>query len=197
MTEARHVRGARAGEILGAARELLEETGYDGLRMRTLAERLGIKAPSLYTHFISKQALENALIAIGLAEQGDAAAAALRGAAPEDEIAVLWGAYRAWALRNPALHTLIASRALDRDDPDVVAAEQPGREMARHAARGDAAASIAFWAFAYGMIALELNDRVPPGNDLDAVWATGLRGLASTLPPTGQADADADARTSA
>jgi AcrR family transcriptional regulator len=185
--------GSRAGEILSAARELLEETGYDGLRMRMLAERLGIKAPSLYTHFASKHALENALIAVGLREQSEAAAAALRDTAPEAEMTTLWAAYRAWALRNPALHTLIASRALDRDDPGVVAAEQPGRAMVLRAARGDAAAAVAFWAFAYGMIALELNDRVPPGRDLDAVWVTGLRGLASTLPPAGQADAKTSA----
>jgi AcrR family transcriptional regulator len=183
MTEARQPLGPRAEEILRAARELLEETGYDGLRMRMLADRLGIKAPSLYTHFRSKRDLENALIAVGLEEQGRVAAEELRDVAAEDEITVLWGAYRRWALRNPALHTLIASRALDRDDPDVVAAERPGAEMVRRSTRGDRSVAIAFWAFAYGMIALELNDRVPPGGDLDAAWATGLRGLTSTLPP--------------
>ena len=124
-----------------------------------------------------------ALIAVGLREQAGAAEAALRDAAAGEEIPVLWSAYRAWALRNPALHKLIASRALDRDDPDVVAAELPGRELVLRSARGDRAAAVAFWAFAYGLIALELNARVPPGSDLDAVWATGLRGLASTLPP--------------
>jgi AcrR family transcriptional regulator len=186
MTEARQPLGPRAVEILRTARALLEDAGYDGLRMRLLAERLGIKAPSLYTHFASKRDLENALIAIGLTEQAETAAAAVRDVAPEDQMAALWGAYRRWALQNPALHTLVASRALDRDDPDVVAAERPGREMVLRAARGDGAAAVAFWAFAFGMIALELNDRVPPGRDLDAVWATGLRGLAATLPPADQ-----------
>jgi AcrR family transcriptional regulator len=169
--------GSRAEEVLRAARELLEEHGHDGLRMRLLAERLGIKAPTLYGHFASKRDLENALIAIGLQEQAQAAADALGDAAPEEEPGRMWSGYRAWALRNPALHQLIGARALDRDDPAVVAAEQPGAEMARRAARGDRPTALASWAFAYGMVALELNGRIPPGQDLDAIWRTGLARL--------------------
>jgi AcrR family transcriptional regulator len=181
MHEARGL-GSRAEEVLQAARELLEERGHDGLRMRLLADKLGIKAPTLYAHFRNKAAVENKLIAIGLVEQADAAAAALAGTPPEDAVEKMWAAYRGWALRNPALHLLIASRSLDRGDPAVIAAERPGADMVLRSARGDATAAIAFWAFAYGLIALELNERVPPGYDLDGVWSTGLRGLVSTLP---------------
>jgi AcrR family transcriptional regulator len=172
--------GARAEEVLRAARELLEERGHDGLRMRLLAARLGVKAPTLYGHFASKRDLENALIARGLTEQAEAAAEALGDTAPEDGPAQMWGGYRAWALRNPALHQLIGARALDREDPAVVAAERPGAEMVLRAARGDRPTAIASWAFAYGMVALELNDRVPPGQDLDAVWRVGLARLAGS-----------------
>jgi AcrR family transcriptional regulator len=176
MHEARGL-GSRGEEVLQAARELLEERGHDGLRMRLLADRLGIKAPTLYAHFASKRDLENALIALGLQEQGQAAADALGETPPAQGLERLWSAYRAWALRNPALHRLIGARALDRDDPEVVAAERPGAELVLAAAGGDRPTAIAFWAFAYGMVALELNDRVPPGADLDAVWAAGLARL--------------------
>jgi AcrR family transcriptional regulator len=177
MHEARGL-GSRAEEVLQAARELLEERGHDGLRMRLLADRLGIKAPTLYAHFAGKRDLENALIALGLDEQARAAADALGDTPPEEGLAALWAGYRAWALRNPALHQLIGARALDRDDPAVVAAERPGADLVLRAAGGDRPMAIAFWAFAYGMVALELNDRVPPGQDLDAVWAAGLARLA-------------------
>jgi AcrR family transcriptional regulator len=170
--------GARAEEVLRAARALLEERGHDGLRMRLLADRLGIKAPTLYAHFRNKRDLENALIAIGLQEQAAAAADALGDTPPEEGLERMWAGYRAWALRNPALHQLIGARALDRSDPAVVAAERPGAEMVLRAAHGDRPTAIAFWAFAYGMVALEINDRVPPGQDLDAVWAAGLARLA-------------------
>jgi AcrR family transcriptional regulator len=173
----------RAQEILRAARALLEERGADGLRMRPLADRLGVKAPSLYKHFASKRQVENALIATGLQEQADAQKREVAAAAPEEEIAALWDAYRRWALENPALHTLVASRALDRDDPAVAAAERPGIENVLRTTRGETKAALAFWAFAYGMVALEINERFPSGQDLDAVWDVGLRGIASTLPP--------------
>jgi len=42
---------------------------------------------------------------------------------------------------------------------------------------GDPDLARAAWAFAHGMIMLELNERFPPGVDLDA-WQAGLRGFA-------------------
>ena len=41
---------------------LLNEAGLDGVSLRKLAERLGIKAPSLYWHFADKSALQAAVI---------------------------------------------------------------------------------------------------------------------------------------
>ena len=43
--------------MLGAALELLDEVGVDGLSMRRLAERLGVKAASLYWHVRNKEEL--------------------------------------------------------------------------------------------------------------------------------------------
>ncbi|GAT70166.1 tetR family transcriptional regulator [Planomonospora sphaerica] len=60
----------RAAQIVSAARELLEEEGRDALTMRALADRLGIRAPSLYKHFPDKAAVEAALIERGLMEIG-------------------------------------------------------------------------------------------------------------------------------
>jgi len=40
-------------QIVTAALELLDEVGFEGLSTRALAERLGIKGPSLYWHFRS------------------------------------------------------------------------------------------------------------------------------------------------
>ncbi|GAA3442442.1 TetR/AcrR family transcriptional regulator [Planomonospora venezuelensis] len=71
----------RAAQIVSAARALLEEEGRDALTMRALADRLGIRAPSLYKHFPDKAAVEAALVEQGLAEMGAALYAALEGAA--------------------------------------------------------------------------------------------------------------------
>ncbi len=44
-------------QIVRAALELLDEVGFEGLTMRNLAHKLGIKAASLYWHVRSKQEL--------------------------------------------------------------------------------------------------------------------------------------------
>jgi TetR/AcrR family tetracycline transcriptional repressor len=44
-------------QIVQAALDLLDEVGFDGLTMRSLAQKLGIKAASLYWHMRDKQEL--------------------------------------------------------------------------------------------------------------------------------------------
>ena len=44
-------------QIVQAALDLLDEVGFDGLTMRSLASKLGIQAASLYWHLRSKQEL--------------------------------------------------------------------------------------------------------------------------------------------
>jgi hypothetical protein len=41
---------------------------------------------------------------------------------------------------------------------------------------GDPDRARATWAFAHGMVMLELTDRFPAGADLDAAWRVGLAG---------------------
>lgn len=45
------------GQVIQAALRLLDEVGFDRLTMRGLADRLGVKAASLYWHIRSKQEL--------------------------------------------------------------------------------------------------------------------------------------------
>ena len=49
--------------ILDQALELFAARGYDAVSVGEIAEAVGIKAPSLYNHFPSKQAIFDALIA--------------------------------------------------------------------------------------------------------------------------------------
>ena len=54
--------------IARTALTLLTETGLDGLTMRLLADRLGVRAPTLYWHVRSKQHLLDAMAAVMFAE---------------------------------------------------------------------------------------------------------------------------------
>jgi hypothetical protein len=59
--------------------------------MLRLADRLGIRAPSIYKHLPDKQALENAPIAAGFEEQ---AAAFEQALATDDALGAITASYR-------------------------------------------------------------------------------------------------------
>lgn len=160
----------RQQEIVDTARRLLSGEGADGLTLGRVARELGIKTPSLYKHFESKRHLDAVLIGDGLT----AAAEALEAAGPDlDAIA---GAYRRFALDNPQLYRLINDRPLPRDLlPDGVEARAAAPLLA---AVGDPDLARSVWAFAHGMVSLELADRFPPGADLDAAWAAAIAAFA-------------------
>jgi AcrR family transcriptional regulator len=168
----------RAREIVAAARELLEEEGYDALSMRRLGEKLGIQAPSLYKHLPDKQALETALIAAGFEEWG---AAFEKAAAEQDPLVALVAAYRDFARAHPHLYRLMTERPLDRDRIPAGLEERTAAPIVA-AAGGDGDLARAMWAFAHGMTILELNDRFPGDADLDAAWKRGVEALAHYRP---------------
>jgi AcrR family transcriptional regulator len=165
-------------EIVAVAAEALAQDGAAGLSMRRVADRLGVTAGALYNHVPDKRTLEDLLIADGLRDQGARLSRAIDGA--DDRVTALAVAARAFALDHPHLYRLMTSRDMDRDGP-IGPAEQVASEPVREALGGPPPARIAFWAFAHGMISLELNDRFPPGADVDEAWRVGLAGLRTQL----------------
>jgi AcrR family transcriptional regulator len=161
----------RAQEIVAAARALLEEEGAEALSMRRIADRLGIRAPSIYKHLPDKHALESALISIGLEELADAFEVAL---ADDDPLVAVAAAYRRYGQEHPHLYRLMTEQALDRDllAPGV---EERAAAPTLRIVGGDPDAARALWAFAHGMTILELNRRFPAGADLDTAWERGLQ----------------------
>ncbi|MGR6970095.1 TetR/AcrR family transcriptional regulator [Streptomyces cynarae] len=164
----------RAREIVAAARTLLEESGPAALTMRTLADHLGIKAPSLYKHFPDKHAVEAELIAQML----DETAAALEAAetrAP-GSLQALAEAYRTYALAHPHLYCLATERPLPRASLPSGLEDRAALPLLR-ACAGDLDRARATWAFAHGMVILEIHGRFPQDADLEAAWKRGLQAL--------------------
>jgi len=58
--------GTRRSLIVAAAIALLAERGYEGIDMRTLASHVGLKAPTLYNYYSSKDELLAAAIEFGM-----------------------------------------------------------------------------------------------------------------------------------
>ena len=170
---------ARAQAIVGAARQILEREGADGLTMRRLGEAVGIRAPSLYKHFPDKAAVEIALIEDGFAEIAERFVDAM--AKGEDPLLDLATAYRTFAQAHPHLYRLMTVGPLPRERL------RPGVEARAAApivqAVGDPNLARAVWAFAHGMVILELDGRFPAGADLDAAWAAGLTAFGAGGPP--------------
>ena len=143
--------------------------------MRHIAERLGIRAPSLYKHVPDKQALEAAIISAGFEEQAALFEQALEQS-PDDPLDALAAAYRAFARSHPHLYRLMTDRPLPRERlvPGIEA--RAGLPIYRAAGENPDLARAA-WAFAHGMTILELNQRFPDGADLDAAWRAGIQAI--------------------
>jgi AcrR family transcriptional regulator len=170
----------RAREIVAAARELLEAQGVEALTMRRLADRLGIRAPSLYKHLPSKEALEAAVISVGFEESAERFEAAV-ASDPRRPLRAIAAAYRSFAREHPHLYRLMNERPLRRHllEPGVEArAAAPLLSVVGSLDRARAA-----WAFAHGMAMLEMNGRFPPGADLDAAWNEGVRAIERLAAP--------------
>src|SRR5258705_3528718 len=59
---------AARDRLLLAATQLLEEAGGGAVSTREITERAGVRAPTLYHHFGSKQALLDAVVSHGFKE---------------------------------------------------------------------------------------------------------------------------------
>jgi AcrR family transcriptional regulator len=174
----------RQGQIAAVARALLDAEGPGALTMRRIADALGIKAPSLYKHIPDKTALEALVVADGFAELSDVleAAAADATAGPQAHaagpLAAIAAAYRGFGVTHPHLYRLMNYQPLRRDllPPGLEArAAFPLAAAADH----DEARARAMWAFAHGMVSLEIDGRFPPDTDIAEAWRAGLRAFAN------------------
>jgi AcrR family transcriptional regulator len=164
-------RTPRAIEIVATARHILEDEGPTALTMRRIADEMGIQAPSLYKHFSSKSTVEMALIEDALFEFGEVSHRALHQPRSMTPIDSLLAVYRRYCLSHSNLYRLCTSGHLDRDSLPVGLEEWAGNPW--FVVTGDASLAQALWSFAHGMLILEMDERYPPGSDLDRTWEAG------------------------
>jgi AcrR family transcriptional regulator len=165
----------RRAELVQAAGRLLDAEGPEALTMRRLADALGIRAPSLYKHLPGgKDDLHRALVVEALTELGERMQAAVD--AEPGSLAAVARAYRRYALDRPHRYRLLTDVPLPAGD-DVRGAELEARGPLDAVLGLDEHRGRALWAFAHGMVDLELRGRFPAGADLDAAWAAGVAGF--------------------
>jgi len=154
--------------IVDAGRDLLELGGPSKVTMQAVADRVGVRAPSLYKRVRDRDALLQ-LIADATVDDLGARLAASDGA-----LAELARTYRAFAKRHPEGFRLMyavsgSADALRRASEPVLAAARDA-VGAEHAL--DEARLLVAWAT--GFINMELAGAFRLGGDVDAAFAYGL-----------------------
>jgi AcrR family transcriptional regulator len=181
--------------ILRAARQLLEECGLDALTMQAVAERVGVRAPSLYKHVPDRAGLVQAVIDDVLADLVAALAVVRPGTDPRADLRRVARRYRAFVRANPAGYALLFTAPVAGASIDEVALADVGRPIvgatARLVGEGEAlplARTIVAWA--HGFVSMEQAGAFRLGGDLEVAYSTGLEVILDGIsgranPPSG------------
>jgi AcrR family transcriptional regulator len=168
---------ARQEQIVDAAERIVAAGGHGALTMAEVAARLGIKAPSVYKHFSGREELLAHVVERGMRRQSEQLEAA------EPTLVGYADAYRRFAMSNPELYRLMTDRPLPRDRLPAGLEQRAAAPVV--GALADTGLARAAWAFAHGMVSLELAGRFPGDADLDAAWRAGVDAFARAAPAAG------------
>ncbi|MBW8800580.1 MAG: TetR/AcrR family transcriptional regulator [Streptomyces sp.] len=118
--------GPKAGldppAVVTAGAGLADEVGFTNLTMGMLAERVGVRTPSLYKHVGGQEDLNRRIADRALGEAADAVGAAFQGHAGRDALAA---AARAFVLAHPGRYAAtIGTEPSGPGDPLAVAGQR-------------------------------------------------------------------------
>ena len=113
--------GLTPEKVVAEAAALVDERGIHALSLAPLAERLGVRVPSLYKHVGGLDDLHRRLALAGLRDLTEVLAAATVGRSGGDALRACATAWRAYAREHPGRYAAI-QRAPDRADAELAAA---------------------------------------------------------------------------
>ncbi|MFD2455769.1 TetR/AcrR family transcriptional regulator [Corynebacterium mendelii] len=171
-------RSRRAEEIIAVARELTEEIGWESLTMRILADRVGIKAPSLYKHTANKDELRALLTIDSLLNVGYA----MWATEHEDgsyRLRDLVMTFRQAAVSHPELYRLvmtgsISCEALQKGQwRQLLVETSQWLNVPLSSIAPNRMIAYAVWSSAYGLATLETNRSLDDSDgEATKVWNT-------------------------
>ncbi|MEU8241172.1 TetR/AcrR family transcriptional regulator [Actinoplanes missouriensis] len=173
-------------EIITAARAILEADGLDRLTMQAVAERVGVRAPSLYKRVRNREALISLVAKATVEDLGAQLHAVPRTADPRADLAELARAFRSFAHARPAGYRLILGwtpEAVPTDTDMLAEASAPVLEVTAELAGPDQALNAArlFTAWGNGFISMELAGAFNLGGDVEAAFEYGIARLAEAI----------------
>lgn len=110
--------GLGPAAVTAAGAMLADEVGFDQLSMGLVAERLGVKTPSLYKHVDSLADLIHRIAVLVATELGDALREATQGRAGTDALTAAAQAMRTYVKQHPGRYAAgNSTRPTGPDDP--------------------------------------------------------------------------------
>ena len=165
--------------IVLAASSLLEESGLAGVTMQAVAERVGVRAPSLYKRVDGRERLIQLVAEAALTEVA-------RRTEHASTVAELADTLRTFGHERPAAFQLVMTPGTGTPvaGPGYGPAASAGlvrvaRELAGERDGLDAARTLTAWAT--GFITMELNGSFQLGGDVDTAWRFGLDRLVTAM----------------
>lgn len=124
---------ATRAEILRAAWRLVREQGLAGLSLRELARAVGMRAPSLYSYFDSKNAIYDAMFAEGAAEYLRRTRAIHRTGDPLTDLKAGMHLFVDFCTEDPVRYQLLFQRTIPdfEPSPESFAVSVEGLEVHR------------------------------------------------------------------
>jgi AcrR family transcriptional regulator len=172
-------RETRVAEIVAAAWKLAHEHGIGGVTLHALAREVGIRQPSLYAYFDSKNALYDAMFADGNRQLLERSDRLVLPRSPRAAVKVFMRAFAEFAVEDPARHALLFLRQLPGFEPSPSSYEHAQEMLHRavdllHAAGLESESDVdCFVAMVAGLIAAQISN--DPGGDR---WTRHLDRLA-------------------
>ncbi|MFI6453152.1 TetR/AcrR family transcriptional regulator [Streptosporangium amethystogenes] len=108
--------GLDPAAVVAAGAALADEVGLANLTMGLLAERVGVRTPSLYKHVGGQEDLNRRIAVLALSEAADAVGGAIQGYAGRDALAAAARAFRAFVLEHPGRYA--ATIGVEPSGPD-------------------------------------------------------------------------------
>ncbi len=174
--------------LVEAAREILEEKGPVGLTVRAVAAAAGVAPMGVYNHFDGKDGLLSAAVSDGFAEFAQTISTTEND--PTDRLLASGRAYRAFALANPTLYSLMFGGQCDPDIAVASAAFTALVEVVRYGQVGGiirdddpTAIALQVWSCVHGATSLELASPTPPGATMDDNYENVINLIARGLAP--------------
>lgn len=109
--------GLTTGAVITAAAELADQHGLAGVTLAAVAQRLGVRSPSLYAHVDGLGGLRRSLALLAMAAMASGLRSARRGRQGAEALRALAQAYRGFVLAHPGWYAAaLQSVPQGRDD---------------------------------------------------------------------------------